>query len=60
MEQTAQRLPAARTRKMRRTLLGTVPVTSPLYRLHPVTRLFTLLFLGIISLFIITPEIQLS
>lgn len=45
---------------MRRTLLGTVPVDSPLYRLHPVTRLFTLLFLSIISLFILIPEINIA
>ena len=40
------------SQRMRRTLLGTVPVSSPLYQLHPLTRLFTLLFLGVISLFI--------
>ncbi len=43
---------------MRRTLLGTVPLSSPLYELHPLTRFFTLLFLGIISLFIDWPEIN--
>ena len=47
-------------RKMRRTLLGTVPVQSPLYQLHPVTRLFTLLFLGVVSLFILIPEINVA
>lgn len=46
--------------KMRRTLLGTVPITSPLYVLHPVTRLFTLIFLGVISLFIDLPEINIA
>ena len=45
-------------RKMRRTLLGTVPVDSPLYDLHPSTRLFTLFFLGVISMFIDWPEIN--
>ena len=45
---------------MRRTLLGTVPVASPLYKLHPVTRFFTLLFLGAISLFILIPEINIA
>jgi energy-coupling factor transporter transmembrane protein EcfT len=45
-------------RKMRRTLLGTVPVQSPIYELHPATRLFTLLFLGVVSLFIDLPEIN--
>ena len=46
------------TPRMRRTLLGVVPVTSPLYALHPVTRLFTLVFLGVVSLFIDMPEIN--
>jgi len=58
MEQTAQTSPTLERRKMRRTLLGTVPVSSPLYELHPVTRFFTLLFLGVVSLFILTPEIN--
>jgi energy-coupling factor transporter transmembrane protein EcfT len=58
MQQTTD-LPAQGNQpKMRRTLLGKVPVVSPLYKLHPVTRLFTLLFLGIISLFILTPWIN--
>lgn len=55
IETTSHKTPE---RKMRRTLLGTVPVSSPLYRLHPVTRLFTLLFLGVISIFILVPEIN--
>jgi energy-coupling factor transporter transmembrane protein EcfT len=58
MEQTIQTSIPPKQRKMRRTLLGTVPVVSPLYDLHPVTRLFTLLFLGVVSLFILTPEIN--
>jgi len=45
-------------RKMRRTLLGTIPVTSPLYRLHPVTRFISLLFLGVVSMFVDLPEIN--
>lgn len=45
---------------MRRTLLGVVPVTSPLYALHPLTRLFTLGFLGVVSLFIDVPEINIG
>jgi energy-coupling factor transporter transmembrane protein EcfT len=49
---------AARQQTMRRTLLGTVPILSPLYTLHPVTRFFTLLFLGAVSLFILVPEIN--
>ncbi len=43
---------------MRRTLLGGVPVTSPLYALHPLTRLGTLVFLGVVSLFIDMPEVN--
>jgi energy-coupling factor transporter transmembrane protein EcfT len=43
---------------MRRTLLGVVPTTSPLYALHPLTRLGTLVFLGVVSLFIDVPEIN--
>ena len=58
METTTQLTPTIKPRKMRRTLLGVVPVFSPLYSLHPVTRLFTLLFLGVISLFILIPEIN--
>ncbi len=46
------------SQRMRRTLLGTVPVTSPLYQLHPLTRFVTLLFMGIIPMFIDWPEIN--
>lgn len=53
MAQTAQLAP-----RMRRTLLGTVPVTSPLYALHPVTRLFTLLVFSVIPMFMDPPEIN--
>jgi energy-coupling factor transporter transmembrane protein EcfT len=45
---------------MRRTLLGVVPVTSPLYALHPLTRLSTLGFLGVVSLFIDMPEVNIA
>lgn len=58
MDQAAQLSTPSSKLKMRRTLLGTVPVASPLYELHPVTRFFTLLFLGVISLFILIPEIN--
>ncbi|MEW5816419.1 MAG: energy-coupling factor transporter transmembrane component T [Spirochaetota bacterium] len=44
--------------KMRRTLLGIVPVSSPLYYLHPVTRFISLIFLGVVPLFIELPEIN--
>lgn len=60
MAQTTTQISSSpQQRKMRRTLLGTVPVISPLYRFHPVTRLFTLLFFGMVSLFILIPEINL-
>jgi energy-coupling factor transporter transmembrane protein EcfT len=45
---------------MRRTLLGVVPLTSPLYALHPLTRLGTLGFLGMVSLFIDLPEVNIA
>jgi energy-coupling factor transporter transmembrane protein EcfT len=50
--------PAVQHKRMRKTLLGTVPITSPLYQIHPVTRLMTLLFLGVISMFIDMPEVN--
>jgi energy-coupling factor transporter transmembrane protein EcfT len=50
----------AQVPRMRRTLLGVVPVTSPLYALHPLTRLSTLGFLGMVSLFIDMPEVNIA
>jgi energy-coupling factor transport system permease protein len=58
MQQTIELPPEPKQQTMRRTLLGTVPVLSPLYKLHPVTRIFMLLFLGAVSLFILVPEIN--
>lgn len=58
MEQAIPSAPAPSTKRMRKTLLGTVPVTSPLYALHPITRFFTLIFLGVVSLFIDIPEVN--
>jgi energy-coupling factor transporter transmembrane protein EcfT len=58
MDQAIPTAPATAARRMRKTLLGTVPVTSPLYKLHPVTRFMTLLFLGVVSLFIDMPEVN--
>jgi energy-coupling factor transporter transmembrane protein EcfT len=59
MDQAITAAPAeVTTKRMRKTLLGTVPVESPIYKLHPITRFATLLFLGVISLFIDTPEIN--
>ena len=60
METTAEVSAAPPERKMRRTLLGTVPVNSPLYTLHPVTRFFTLLFFGMLPLFIKIPEVNVA
>lgn len=48
----------ARVARARKTLLGHVPVSSPLYRFHPVTRFILFLFLGIIPLFIFMPEVN--
>jgi len=48
------------SKRMRRTLLGTVPIHSPLYELHPLTRFSTLLFLGVISMFIDWPLINIA
>ena len=58
MQQTMEIPSEPKRQTMRRTLLGTVPVLSPLYKLHPVTRIFMLLFLGAVSLFILVPEIN--
>jgi len=48
----------ARVAKARKTLLGHVPINSPLYQFHPVTRLLMFFFLGIIPLFIFIPYIN--
>jgi len=58
MDQTIPAAPPNVSKRMRKTLLGTVPVTSPLYQLHPTTRFVTLLFLGVVSMFIDMPEIN--
>jgi energy-coupling factor transporter transmembrane protein EcfT len=42
----------------KKTLLGVVPVESPFYALHPVTRLTMLVFLSVAPLFIDVPEIN--
>ncbi|HXG26142.1 MAG TPA: energy-coupling factor transporter transmembrane component T [Candidatus Binatia bacterium] len=43
----------------KKTLLGVVPVSSPFYAFHPVTRLTMLVFLSVAPLFIDVPEINL-
>lgn len=42
----------------KKTLLGVVPVESPFYALHPVTRLTMLVFFSVTPLFIDVPEIN--
>ena len=48
----------ARIAKAHKTLLGHVPLSSPFYAYHPVTRLVLFVFLGVIPLFIFIPEIN--
>jgi energy-coupling factor transporter transmembrane protein EcfT len=57
---TEATLPATtgRTAKARKTLLGYVPIKSPFYAFHPATRLILFIFLGVIPLFIFTPEVN--
>jgi energy-coupling factor transporter transmembrane protein EcfT len=43
----------------KKTLLGMIPVDSPFYGFHPVTRLALLIFLSVTPLFINMPEINL-
>jgi energy-coupling factor transporter transmembrane protein EcfT len=47
-----------RAPKMRKTLLGYVPIASPFYDYHPVTRLIMFLFFGVVPIFIDIPEIN--
>lgn len=44
----------------KKTLLGMVPVDSPFYRYHPLTRLALLVFLSVTPLFINLPEVNLG
>jgi energy-coupling factor transporter transmembrane protein EcfT len=44
----------------KKTLLGMVPVESPFYRYHPVSRLVLLVFLSVTPLFINMPEVNLG
>jgi len=54
MEQTLE------IKKMRKTVLGRVPLESPFYALHPVTRFTSLIVLSVIPLFIDIPEINVA
>ncbi len=47
-----------RAPKMRKTLLGYVPIASPFYAYHPVTRLAMYIFFGVVPVFIDIPEIN--
>lgn len=47
-----------RVAKARKTLLGHVPISSPFYQFHPVTRLIMFVFFGVIPLFIFVPEVN--
>jgi energy-coupling factor transporter transmembrane protein EcfT len=44
---------------MRKTLLGYVPIASPFYAYHPVTRLVMFVFFGVVPVFIDLPEVNL-
>lgn len=43
---------------MKKTIMGFVPVKSPIYELHPVTRILIFITMGFIPLFIQIPEIN--
>ena len=59
MASTSVSAPAGvRAPKMRKTLLGYVPIASPFYAYHPVTRLIMFLFFGVVPVFIDIPEIN--
>jgi energy-coupling factor transporter transmembrane protein EcfT len=47
-----------RAPKMRKTLLGYIPIASPFYAYHPVTRLVMYIFFGVAPIFIDLPEIN--
>jgi energy-coupling factor transporter transmembrane protein EcfT len=47
-----------RAPKMRKTLLGYVPIASPFYDYHPATRLVMYLFFGVVPVFIDLPEVN--
>lgn len=47
-----------RNENMKKTVLGFVPVQSPIYAMHPVTRIILFVALGFIPLFIQMPEVN--
>lgn len=59
MTTTVGTVPAGvRAPKMRKTLLGYIPIASPFYAYHPVTRLVMYIFFGVTPVFIDIPEIN--
>ena len=58
MSATSVEMAEPRAARMRKTLLGYVPLESPFYNFHPVTRLVLYLNLGVVSLFIFIPEVN--
>lgn len=50
----------ASERKMQKTVIGYVPQTSPIYVLHPLTRLVIFVITGMIPLFVEMPEINIA
>ena len=59
MMPTVEATPAGvRAPKMRKTLLGYIPIASPFYAYHPVTRLVMYLFFGVVPVFIDLPEVN--
>jgi len=59
MSSVAESAPVGvRAPKMRKTLLGYVPISSPFYAYHPVTRLVMYVFFGVVPVFIDVPEVN--
>lgn len=58
MSVTSAGMGGQRVARMRKTLLGYVPLASPFYNFHPVTRLIMFLNLGVVPLFIFIPEVN--
>ncbi|MDR1900393.1 MAG: energy-coupling factor transporter transmembrane protein EcfT [Treponema sp.] len=52
--------PGTRKNKMEKTILGYVPLQSPVYALHPTVRLALYLLTGILPMFIQTPEFTIA
>lgn len=46
------------SQSMKKTIIGFVPAESPIYTLHPVTRIFIFIIMGFVPLFIQIPEVN--